>query len=142
MTRRPPRRSPISTGFGTTVPSAATVMHDMLGLIRQTARRAPSGPAQEAPTARRSRANAPGVSNRSGLGTVARAWMVPLERFERVVDEIQRALPGEAVLVAKADRHLVGCPDAWMRAAGRRQVIGLAHVEIEIDRIERNQRRE
>ena len=31
-------------------------------------------------TAKRTRANAPGVRNRSGLATVARAWIVPLER--------------------------------------------------------------
>ena len=62
---------------------------------------------------------------------------------ERVVDEVERAVAGEIVLVAEADRDLVGERAADAGALAREgQEIGFAHVEIEIERIERDERRQ
>ena len=58
------------------------------------------------PSARRRRANCPGVMSRSGLGTVARAWIVPLLRFTRVVDEVERAVAVEMAVAVQADRDV------------------------------------
>src|SRR5262249_49179229 len=57
--------------------------------------------------------------------------------------EIKRALPGELGLVGKRDLNLVGKAFFAPRmVAGIGQEIGLAHIEIQIDRIERDERRE
>ncbi len=140
MTRSPPRRSPVSTGFGTTVPSAATVNTTCCDWSSRTAVSGTIRAGAGGATARRSRAKAPGVRNRSGLATRARAWIVPLEPIERVVDEFQRPLPCEAGLVAEADVDLVG--ERARRAgplAREGQEVGSAHVEVEMDRVERDQ---
>src|SRR5262249_35964463 len=67
--------------LGTTVPSGATVMTRCCDWSGSTAvsgtRRAATG----APTTSLTRANTPGVSKPSGFGTVARAWIVPLDRL-------------------------------------------------------------
>ena len=58
------------------------------------------------PSGTRRRANCPGVMARSGLGTVARAWIVPLLRFDRVVDEVERAVAVEMPVAVQADRNV------------------------------------
>ena len=71
---------------------------------------------------------------RAGVDRSARA-------IESVIDEIEGALPFEVGLVTQAERDLVGERAAKARAFARKgQVIGFAHVEVEIERIERNQR--
>src|SRR5262249_31575909 len=62
---------------------------------------------------------------------------------ERIVDEIERALAGELCLVGERDLNRVGRASLAPRTIARiGQEIGLAHVEVEIDRIERDERRE
>ncbi len=59
------------------------------------------------------------------------------------VDEIERAQPRVPVLVAQADRNLVGDRTRETRALARKgQIVGFAHVEIEIDRIQRDECRQ
>ncbi len=61
----------------------------------------------------------------------------PARSVERVVHEVERALPGEPCLVAERDLDLVGEASFASRAiAGKGQEIGLAHIEIQPDRIE------
>src|ERR1700730_5804666 len=63
--------------------------------------------------------------------------------IERIVDEVERALAAEIVLVAKRDHELVGKRTADAGALAREgQEIGFAHIEIDIERIERDQRRQ
>src|SRR5262249_7817886 len=61
----------------------------------------------------------------------------------RIVHEIKSALPSELCFVAERDLNLVGKASFEPRTvAGKGQEIGLAHIKIEIDRIERDERRE
>ena len=93
MTRKPSTGSgPASTGFGTTVPSAATRHHQLARLVGDDR----GVRHQQASAGRRARhaqpaRTGPAVMNRSGLGKVARAWIVPLQRSICVVDEVQLA---------------------------------------------------
>src|SRR5262249_56094350 len=62
---------------------------------------------------------------------------------ERIVHEIKSALPGELCFVAERDLNLVGKAYFEPRTvAGKGQEIGLAHIKVQIDRIERDERRE
>src|ERR1700744_125289 len=63
----------------------------------------------------------------------------PARPIERIVDEVERAWTGKTVLVAEADQNLVGEGAADTSALARkRQEIGFAHVEVEIERVERH----
>src|SRR5215472_5875033 len=62
---------------------------------------------------------------------------------ERIVYEIKSALPSELCFVAERDLNLVGKASFEPRTtAGKGQEIGLAHIKVQIDRIERDERRE
>ena len=73
--------------------------HDeVLRLVREHGRvRAPAAPALEAPTTSRTRANSPGVSEQIGIGDGGAGVDRAARPVERIVDEIERALPREAV---------------------------------------------
>src|SRR5262249_47051137 len=61
----------------------------------------------------------------------------------RIIHEIKSALPGELRFVAERDLNLVGkAPFEPRTTAGKGQEIGLAHIKVQIDRIERDERRE
>src|SRR3984893_17360599 len=60
--------------------------------------------------------------------------------IEAVVNEVERAGARKPVFIAETDRNLVGKRTWQTRAFTRKgQVVGLAHVEVEIDRIERHE---
>src|SRR5262249_11405647 len=62
---------------------------------------------------------------------------------EHIVHKIECALPSELGIVAQREFDLVGKnPLLPCTISGKRQEIGLAHIEIEVDRIERDERRE
>ena len=79
---------------------------------------------------------------RSGLGTVARAWIVPLLRFTALSMKSSVPCRSKCAVAVEADGNVV------MRFAGPvmglliGEVIRLAHIEVEIDRIERNDGRQ
>ena len=59
--------------------------------------------------------------------------------IESVVDEVERALMCESVLIGERDLHLVGeCAALLLTLAQKRHVVGLAHVKIQIDRVGRD----
>ena len=65
----------------------------------------------------------------------------PARAIERVVDEIEGSLADEVVFVAEAEQDLVGERTTDAGAfAGKGQIVGFAHVEVEIERIERDER--
>ena len=67
----------------------------------------------------------------------------PAGAIEGVVDKVERAGADEAVLVAEAESDLIGERSGHARTLARKgEVVGFAHVEVEIDRIERHQRGE
>ena len=106
MTRSPPRRSPVSTGFGTTVPSAATVITMCCDWSSMTAASGTSRAGAGGAIATRIRANSPGHQEEIRIGDRGAGMDRAARAVERIVDEVERALPGEAVLVAEADRDL------------------------------------
>src|SRR6516225_10852107 len=62
---------------------------------------------------------------------------------EHIVHEVERASPCEFGLVAEREFDLIGeNPFLPCTVSGKRQEIGLAHVEVKVDRIERDERRE
>ena len=71
---------PSSTGFGTTVPSAATVNSNFTDWSVTTAASGTSSVGRSCDIGTRTRPNWFGVMNRSGLGKAARTRMVPEER--------------------------------------------------------------
>ena len=78
-----------------------------------------------------------------GIGNGGAGMDRPARPVERIVDKIERALPLELCLVTERDLDLVGGAFFDLRTvAGKGQEIGLAHIEIQIDRIERDQCRE
>src|SRR5262249_9928663 len=61
---------------------------------------------------------------------------------ERIVHEVERALAAEIGLVAELDLDLVGKRAHLLHPLAREgEVVGLAHVEVQIDRIDRYDRR-
>src|ERR1700721_1782030 len=63
--------------------------------------------------------------------------------IEAVVDEVERALMGEVALVGERDLHLLGERASLLLAiAQERHVVGLAHVEVEVDGVSRDERGE
>src|SRR5215471_12105901 len=61
--------------------------------------------------------------------------------IDHVVDKVERAVPRELLLVAERDFDLVGERTSLRQPAPRElQVVGFAHVEVEIDRVKRNDR--
>src|SRR5580692_8828278 len=81
MTRRPSRRSPIWTSFDVTTLLALTVRTMWFDWSGRTEASGTSMAIAGANTSTRTRAKPPGVRRPSVFGTVARAWMVPLERL-------------------------------------------------------------
>src|SRR5262245_57158762 len=143
ITRRPPRRSPISTCLGTTVPSSATVMTLCCDWSGSTAVSGINRACIGAPTTSLTRANSPGVRRRLGFGTVARAWIVPLDRLSTLSTKSSVPCRTNCVSSLRAISTLSAVPSLHPRTvSGKDQEIGLAHVEIQIDRIERDERRE
>ena len=65
----------------------------------------------------------------------------PARAIERVVDEVERSLTDEIVFVAETEHDLVGerTTDAGALAV-KGEKIGFAHVEVEIERVERDER--
>ena len=131
----------VSTTFGTTVPSAATVITICRDWSGTTAAAGTSRAGAGWPRATRRRANCPGVMARSGFGTVARAWIVPLLRFTAL--SMKSSVPCRSKLPS---------PSRLIATLGMRRgaviglligkVVGFAHVEIEVDRVERDDRRQ
>src|SRR5260370_38958932 len=63
--------------------------------------------------------------------------------IEGVVDEVERARMSKVVLVGERDLHLLGERASLLLAiAQERHVIGLAHVEVEVDGAGRDERGE
>jgi hypothetical protein len=92
-------------------------------------------------TVTRSLANWPGARNRSGLGTVARAWIVPLDRSREL--STKSSVPCRAKVFSSLSpiMTLSASGHTKTRALPREvQIVGLAHIKIEVDRIERYQR--
>jgi len=67
---------------------------------------------------------------------------VPLDRFERVVDEVERAFVGEARprRSGKPAPSLASGPVLLLTGPEKRHVVGLAHVEVQVDRVDRDER--
>src|SRR5260370_20479372 len=63
--------------------------------------------------------------------------------IEGVVDEVERARMSKVVLVGERDLHLLGeLASLLLAIAEERHVIGLAHVEVEVDGAGRDERGE
>src|SRR5262249_19766708 len=64
----------------------------------------------------------------------------PARTIKAVIHEVERSGARKAVLVAETDRNLIRERTGETRAFARKcQVVGFAHVEVEIDRIERHE---
>ena len=140
---KPSRRSPIWTCFGVTTslrPTVSTMWSDWSGStggIRHEQRWVPAGRLDAHTSEAAGRQETVGIGNGgAGMDRAARA-------IKRVVDEVERAVMGKSGVIGERDLHLVGEHAALLLTLTQeRHVVGLAHVEIQVDRVDRDDRGE
>ena len=141
ITRRPSCSAPVSTSFGHDRAVGGDGHHHLARLVGHDGGRRHQQRRGRSLVASRSRANWPGRDGEVRIGDGGAGVDRAAAAVERVVDEIERAVTVEMPIAIQADGDVVGSRRAMMGPPVS-EVVRLAHVEIEIDRIERDDRGE